>query len=64
LTLVDLALLAGGFAEVGSRHGGVSAEFRSYTDPRLPFDIVVAAGGGSVEFVQNEEVVAVVHALE
>lgn len=55
LILIDLALFV---AEAA--WSDLSAEFLNYTDPRLPFDILLGRDAGAVEFVQREEPVAIV----
>ena len=54
LTLIDIALSVNGTAP------DISAEFLNYTDPRLAFEIMLKKDHGSVEFVQNGQLVAIV----
>lgn len=56
LTLIDIALSVNGMTHTKS----VSAEFLNYTDPRLEFDIVRKNDQNALEFVQNDQLVAVV----
>jgi hypothetical protein len=56
LTLIDIALSVNGMVD-----SDISAEFLNYTDPRLPFDIVRKNAQSSIEFVQNDQLVAIVY---
>lgn len=61
LNLVDIALWVDGLARpAAAAHPGISAEFVSYTDPRLSIYIQLKRDEGAVEFVQNDQLVAVV----
>lgn len=53
LTLIDIALCI----NEETVYSNVSAEFLNYTDPRIPFDIIRK---NATEFVQNDQLVAVV----
>jgi hypothetical protein len=58
LTLIDIAL------SVNTKHAldsTVSAEFLNYTDPRIPFDIVHKNDHTATDFVQNDQLVAIVY---
>jgi hypothetical protein len=60
LTLIDIALFVNRVAHQGEVQSHISAEFLSYTDPRLPFDILRKNSHSATEFVQNGKSVAVV----
>ena len=67
LTLIDIALCVGGMAHEGAVYSNISAEFLNYTDPRLAFDIFWKKDNkedNAVEFVQNDQLVAIVHNRE
>jgi len=55
LTLIDIALSINGAVA-----SNLSAEFLNYTDPRLPFDILHNKDLRATEFVQNDQLVAIV----
>jgi hypothetical protein len=59
LTLIDIALCVND----GAVYSNISAEFLNYTDPRLAFDIVRKKEHSALEFVQNDQLVAVVTAM-
>lgn len=61
LTLIDIALSVNGMAHDEALYSNVSAEFLNYTDPRLSFDIIQKKDHSAIEFVQNGQVVAIVH---
>jgi hypothetical protein len=63
LTLIDIALCVDGMTDEEPVYSNVSAEFLNYTDPRLEFEIV-RKDRGVMEFVQNDQVVATVVALQ
>lgn len=58
LTLIDIAL---SFDTNDALPSNLSAEFLNYTDPRIPFDIVHKNHHNSTEFVQNDQLVAIVY---
>lgn len=58
LTLIDIALSLNTEDALDSN---ISAEFLNYTDPRLPFDIVQKNDYRTVEFLQNDQLVAIVY---
>jgi hypothetical protein len=58
LTLIDLAL---SLNPEGTLDSNISAEFLNYTDPRLTFDIVQKNNYRTVEFLQNDQLVAIVY---
>lgn len=64
LTLIDIALFVDGMAHQGAVYSNISAEFLNYTDPRLAFDIVQKNDLRAMEFVQNGQLVAIVHNRE
>jgi hypothetical protein len=64
LTLIDIALFVNGMAHQGAVCSNISAEFLNYTDPRLAFDIVQKQDHRAMEFVQNGQLVAIVHKRE
>jgi hypothetical protein len=64
LTLIDLALFIGRMAHQGVVYSNVSAEFLNYTDPRLAFDIVQKKDDSATEFIQQDQVVAIVYNRE
>lgn len=61
LTLIDIALGVNGIAHQGADYSNVSAEFLNYTDPRREFDILQTKDHSAVEFVQNNQLVAIVY---
>lgn len=61
LTLIDIALCVNRMAHQGAADSNISAEFLNYTDPRLSFDILPKKDHSAVEFVQNGQLVAIVH---
>jgi len=63
LTLIDIALFVGRMAHQGAVYSNITAEFLNYTDPRLEFDIVQKKDG-AMEFVQHDQLVAIVHNRE
>jgi hypothetical protein len=64
LTLIDIALCVDGTAHQAADCSNISAEFLNYTDPRLAFDIVRKKDRGATEFMQNDQLVAVVYNRE
>jgi hypothetical protein len=60
LVLIEIALSVSTF-DHGVADANISAEFLNYTDPRLEFDILRKQDGRVMEFVQNGQLVAVVH---
>lgn len=61
LVLIDIAMLIERMTCQDSVYSNISAEFLNYTDPRLEFDILLKKDRGTVEFVQNGQLVAIVH---
>ncbi|HEX6715912.1 MAG TPA: hypothetical protein VF088_02305 [Pyrinomonadaceae bacterium] len=59
LTLIDIALSLNGMTHEAV-YSNISAEFLNYTDPRLAFDIVQKKDHSAIEFVQNDQLVAIV----
>jgi hypothetical protein len=64
LTLIDIALCVDGKAHEGAAYSNIAAEFLNYTDPRLAFDILRKQDHGAIEFVQNDQLVAIVYHRE
>lgn len=64
LTLIDIALSVNGMAHQEAVYSSISAEFLNYTDPRLPFDLLQKIDHSAIEFVQNGQLVAIVHNRE
>lgn len=60
LTLIDIALLVNAMARRGAVASHISAEFLTYTDPRLAFEILQKTDRHALEFVQNGQVAAIV----
>ncbi|WP_404337965.1 hypothetical protein AB2M62_03870 [Sphingomonas sp. MMS12-HWE2-04] len=58
LTLIDIAMSVAENGSPGTAGPSLWAEFFSYTDPRISFDILTEAG--SMIFVQNDKRVAIV----
>lgn len=58
LTLIDIALSINKMAA----YSNISADFLNYTDPRVEFDIFQKDAPCAIEFVQNDQLVAVVSA--
>lgn len=64
LSLIDIALFVDRMAHQGAVYSNISAEFLNYTDPRLAFDIVQKKDHSAMEFVQNDQLVAIVYNRE
>lgn len=60
LTLIDIALFVNRMAHQETVYSNIAADFLSYTDPRLPFDIVQRIDQSVIEFVQHDQLVATV----
>jgi hypothetical protein len=60
LVLIDIALCVNSMGRQRAACSNLSAEFLKYTDPRVAFDIVRRKDGGAVEFVQEDQLVAIV----
>jgi hypothetical protein len=64
LILIDIALFVNRMAAPGAFYSNISAEFLNYTDPRLAIDIVRRKDHSVMEFVQNDQLVAIVYNRE
>lgn len=60
LTLIDIALSLNEITHEAPVYSNISAEFLNYTDPRLAFDILRKKDHSAVEFVQNDQLVAII----
>jgi len=64
LILIDIALWVNTMAYHGAVCSNISAEFLNYTDPRQAFDIFQRKDHRALEFVQTDQLVAMVHNRE
>lgn len=64
LILIDIALSVNRMVYPEALYSNISAEFLNYTDPRLEFDIFQKTDHRATEFVQNGQLVAIVHNRE
>ncbi|HEV7682555.1 MAG TPA: hypothetical protein VGO68_10570 [Pyrinomonadaceae bacterium] len=63
LTLIDIALSVNRMNQ-GTVDSNISAEFLNYTDPRIAFDIFAKKDQSAIEFVQKDQLLAIVYNRE
>jgi hypothetical protein len=61
LTLIDIALSVNRIDHQGAVCSNISAAFLNYTDPRLEFEILQKTDPSAIEFVQNDQLTAIVY---
>jgi len=64
LILIDIALFINRMDPPEAFYPNISAEFVNYTDPRLAIDILRKKDGSVIEFVQKDQLVAIVYNRE